>query len=238
MPQDGTLFVQGRIEEKSKRAKRSKSKNQNPNIKGYIDAYSISEFDAFDQSCCIMTKDLIAMSKRGFFKSTNIKGANFEFSIIGVQDNNYVLRVSREDGEIIKTYYLPCEPSPESTNIKPKSSVKYGIEWMPLKAAVTRIKAQAKVAKYVTFAIENEKLVGRFKGDNVTGYCVLHHHPIKKLSEALPLKTYRFNALIIAAALSSLGIKKVLIEERDSFLEIQCRSDDFNYSYHLSSFDI
>jgi hypothetical protein len=97
------------------------------------------------------------------------------------------------------------------------------------------MKAQAKVAGHVNFLIENDNLVARFSEDNVTGYCVLHPHPIKKLSNALPYSNIFFDARMICSALSSLGIKKVLIEERDSFFEIQCRSDDFNYNYCISA---
>lgn len=233
IPKDGKLYVHGRIEVLPKKANNADQSHTNKYLKGFINAYSFSDFDAFDQPCWISTKDLISMSKRGFFKKSDIKGANFEFSILGIEDNRYILRVSREDGMVSKNYLLPCEPPPQSAEGKVKSHIKYGIEWMPLTSAVRRLKAQAKVAKYVTFAIENEKLVGRFKEDNLSGYCVLHHHPIKKLSNALPPKTYHFNALMISAALSSLGIKKVLIEERDLFAEVQCRSDYFTYNYYF-----
>jgi hypothetical protein len=235
IPKDGKLIAYGRIEEKPKKSKKKNKESENEKRErfGFINAVSISDFDCLDQSCYIMTEDLIKISKRGFFKQTNIKGANFEFIINGIEDDQYVLKIVSEDGSINTVFYLPLAPSAESTFIKFIDKPKYGIEWMPTKSAVQRMKAQAKVAGHVNFLIENDNLVARFSEDNISGYCVLHPHPIKKLSNALPYSDIFFDARMICSALSSLGIKKVLIEERDSFFEIQCRSDDFNYNYYI-----
>ena len=233
IPKDGKLLATARIENKPKKSKKKNTESEKPTIFGFINAVSISDFDSLDQSCCIMTEDLIKISKRGFFKQTNIKGANFEFIINGIEDDQYVLKIVSEDGSISTVIYLPLAPSAESKISKFKAEPKYGIEWMPIKSAVQRMKAQAKVAGHVNFLIENDNLVARFSEDNISGYCVLHPHPIKKLSNALPYSDIFFDARMICSALSSLGIKKVLIEERDSFFEIQCRSDDFNYNYYI-----